>query len=38
MGVLDSLGIVLGATSLYLCNRVCFGNTSNFSLFSRDLN
>ena len=37
--VLASLGMVLGAAySLYLYNRVCFGNTSNFILFSRDLN
>ena len=37
--MLDSLGIVLEAAySLYLYNRVCFGNTSNFILFSRDLN
>ena len=39
VGLLASLGMILGAAySLYLYNRVCFGNTSNFLFFSRDLN
>ena len=39
VGVLASLGMVLGAAySLYLYNRVCFGNPSNYIIFSRDVN
>nr|YP_004123208.1 NADH dehydrogenase subunit 4 [Oscarella viridis]ADO51461.1 NADH dehydrogenase subunit 4 [Oscarella viridis] len=39
VGVLASLGMVLGAAySLYLYNRVCFGNSSNYIIFSRDVN
>ena len=39
VGMLASLGMILGAAySLYLYNRVCFDNTSNFLFFSRDLN
>lgn len=37
-GVLAALGMVLSAAySLYLYNRVCFGDASNYLLFPRDL-
>nr|QJS34682.1 NADH dehydrogenase subunit 4 [Tylopathes sp. n. NB-2020] len=39
VGVLAASGMVWSAAySLYLYNRVCFGNTSNYLLFARDLN
>nr|YP_009160772.1 NADH dehydrogenase subunit 4 [Myriopathes japonica]YP_010697714.1 NADH dehydrogenase subunit 4 [Myriopathes ulex]AGN48521.1 NADH dehydrogenase subunit 4 [Myriopathes japonica]WCF76512.1 NADH dehydrogenase subunit 4 [Myriopathes ulex] len=39
IGVLAASGMVWSAAySLYLYNRICFGNTSNYLLFARDLN
>ena len=39
VGVLASLGMVLSAGySIYLYNRVCFGVSSKYLYFSRDLN
>nr|QIN90374.1 NADH dehydrogenase subunit 4 [Relicanthus daphneae] len=39
IGVLAASGMVLSAAySLYLYNRICFGDASNYLLFARDLN
>nr|YP_010872598.1 NADH dehydrogenase subunit 4 [Umimayanthus nakama]YP_010875174.1 NADH dehydrogenase subunit 4 [Umimayanthus parasiticus]WGU50004.1 NADH dehydrogenase subunit 4 [Umimayanthus nakama]WGW14772.1 NADH dehydrogenase subunit 4 [Umimayanthus parasiticus] len=39
IGVLAASGMVLSAAySLYLYNRICFGDASNYHLFPRDLN
>ena len=39
IGVLAASGMVLSAAySLYLYNRICFGDASNYQLFPRDLN
>ena len=38
VGMLASLGMILGGAYSLYCIIVCFGNTSNFLFFSRDLN
>lgn len=39
IGILAASGMVWSAAySLYLYNRICFGNASNYLLFARDLN